>query len=107
LESPCFKAQIAYGRRKHWKSDPITRISRTRVDKATSHTNLTEALTTNYIAANTTIPVPRAHRIFKDRRGYINLVMEYVEGTELTKVWDGMQPVDRLAVMHQLREYIG
>ncbi|KAJ7227321.1 kinase-like domain-containing protein [Mycena pura] len=106
LESLSFKAQIAYGRRTYGKRASITRISRTQVVKTTSHTKLTEALTLDYIAANTTIPVPRVHRIFEDSRGYLNLVMDYVEGMELEQVWDGMQPRDRLAVMHQLRDYI-
>ncbi|KAJ6626672.1 kinase-like domain-containing protein, partial [Mycena sp. CBHHK59/15] len=86
---------------------PITRISRTRVIKTASHTMLTEALTLDYIAANTTIPVPRIHQLFKDSRGHLHLLMDYVEGTELEAVWKDFQPVDQLAVMHQLRDYIG
>ncbi|KAJ7449233.1 kinase-like domain-containing protein [Mycena latifolia] len=106
-QSLCFKAQVAYGRRAYQSRGPVTRISRTRAIKTTSRTLLTEAHTLDYIAANTTIPVPRVHRVFKDSRGHPNIVMEYVDGTELEAMWDDLQPIDRLAVMHQLRDYIG
>ncbi|KAJ7279483.1 hypothetical protein C8J57DRAFT_1502131 [Mycena rebaudengoi] len=43
-----------------------------------SHALLTEALTLDYIGANTTIPVPRVHRVFKNSRRYLNIVMDYL-----------------------------
>ncbi|KAJ7487210.1 kinase-like domain-containing protein [Mycena galericulata] len=107
VESLFFKARVAYASRIYCYSGPVLRISRNRVVKAASQTLLTEALTLDYIAANTTIPVPRVHQLFKDRRGYLNIVMDYVEGKELESVWDNMPPEDRLTVVHQLRAYIG
>ncbi|KAJ7923521.1 hypothetical protein B0H13DRAFT_2402435 [Mycena leptocephala] len=68
--------------------------------KTTSNALLTEALTLDY---NNTIPIPSVHSVFKGSREYLNLVMDYVEGTELEATWEDMQPVDRLAVMNQLR----
>ncbi|KAI0028428.1 kinase-like domain-containing protein [Vararia minispora EC-137] len=59
-----------------------------------------------YIAASTTIPVPRVRELFQDSRGFVNIVMDYVDGKELEAIWDGLQSADRLAILHQLRDYI-
>ncbi|KAJ7163751.1 kinase-like domain-containing protein [Mycena filopes] len=99
------KAQMAYGRwkypRKHWS---ITRISPTRLVKVSE--TLTEALNLQYIAANTTIPVPRVHQTIRNRSGGMYIIMDAVEGTNLEAVWDDLSLDDRLSIMHQLRGYI-
>ncbi|CAK5265413.1 unnamed protein product, partial [Mycena citricolor] len=117
LSSFLFKIRLQYGGRKYWTSGPVTRLNRELVVKRTWQVALNEALTIRFIAANTTIPVPRVHRIFVDRgtrnRGHytekldrLNVVMDYVEGCELESVWDAMGVPDRLVIMEQLREYL-
>ncbi|KAJ7204636.1 kinase-like domain-containing protein [Mycena haematopus] len=100
------KARLTWGRWTYWRRESIMRVSRTLIIKSTRHTKLTEALNLDYVAANTTIPVPRVHEVFKDRRGRLYLLMDYMDGTELEKVWKNLQPVDRLAIVRQLCEFI-
>ncbi|KAJ7650857.1 kinase-like domain-containing protein [Roridomyces roridus] len=107
LTSLLFKIKLIYGHQTYKKRWPINRISRTRVVKTTRHTIPTEALTLDYIAANTSIPVPRVHHLYKDGYGYQYLVMDYVDGIELEVAWKTLGPQERLAVVHQLRDYIG
>ncbi|KAJ6516740.1 kinase-like domain-containing protein [Mycena vitilis] len=106
LGSILHKAQLEYARRVYQSHGPVKRISRSRAVKTTPQTLLTEALALEFIAANTTIPVPRVHKLFRDRRGYLNLVMDYVEGRELEGVWKNLSSKDRLIIIHQLRGYL-
>lgn len=68
-----------------------------------------EALTLEFIRRRTTIPVPRVHDCFTDAAypdRMTQIIMDYVPGVELEKVWLTMTPEDQLCIIHQLRDYL-
>ncbi|KAF7298399.1 Kinase-like protein [Mycena kentingensis (nom. inval.)] len=106
LDQLYLQARLAWGGILYGEYESLTRISRTLCVKSHFSTKLSEALTLEYIAAHTTIPVPRVHAVYKDRRGYLNMVMDYVPGTELEKIWNALGHEDRLSIVRQLRGFI-
>jgi aminoglycoside phosphotransferase (APT) family kinase protein len=64
-----------------------------------------EAHVLNLVFTDTTIPVPRVHRII--RRGYSNIiVMDFIPGQLLADLWPSMSFLRRLWVGVTLRRYI-
>jgi hypothetical protein len=68
---------------------------------------LAEALTVDFLAKNTSIPVPRIFAAFEDsktRTRYI--LMSRLKGTPLNEAWDKMPEKTRVNVLAQLRAYM-
>ena len=66
---------------------------------------LTEAITSEFIATHTTIPVPRILDVFKHDET-VFIVQEFVDAPMLLYVWRELKPDDRKRCMIQLKGYI-
>ena len=66
---------------------------------------LTEAVTSEFIAKNTTIPVPRVLDVFK-YNGTVHIVQEFIDAPLLLIVWHRLGLEDRKRCMLQLKGYI-
>jgi serine/threonine protein kinase len=62
---------------------------------------LNEASALDFIASNTTIPVPKLHACFEDD-GAVYLIMEYVEGRGM----DELEDEEKLVVEEELESYL-
>jgi serine/threonine protein kinase len=76
-----------------------------RVIKWGSRLRVTEAKTAEFIAQNTTIPVPKVLDVFTFK-GTPYLVSEYVEGSILDDVWGKLSSEEKTSCMEQLRGYL-
>jgi len=78
-----------------------TRVSRNKILKTGRRVHLTESATMKYLAENTTIPVPKVYCSFLHKnRAYI--VMERIQGEELSKAWKNMSKESIDGVLAQL-----
>ncbi|KAJ5113261.1 hypothetical protein N7456_001795 [Penicillium angulare] len=59
-----------------------------------------------FIAENTTIPVPRVHDAQYEDGKLTAIVMDYMPGKRLDKVWKTLNPDQKLSIAEQLRGYI-
>lgn len=66
---------------------------------------LTEALTMDFIARNTAIPVPRPLDIFTFR-GVTYILMEFIKGRLLADVWHALSSDQKHDAMRQLKGYM-
>jgi thiamine kinase-like enzyme len=57
-----------------------------------------------FTAANTTIPVPRVHDFFVDRRGY--LIMEFIDAPSLDTLWESMAEDRKQSILTQVQGYL-
>ena len=87
-------------------SASVSRFGPHSVLKWTDMTRASEAANIEYIARHTTIPVPRVQDVFIiDKRTYI--VMEYIEGCELTKTTMTLLPAEQLKdIFEELKRYV-
>ncbi|KAF9518791.1 hypothetical protein BS47DRAFT_1375256 [Hydnum rufescens UP504] len=64
----------------------------------------------DFVARHTAVPVPKVYDLFSGRlhgsKDVLHLVMEYVPGVELERLWGRMEEEDRLEIVQQLRGYI-
>ena len=58
-----------------------------------------------FIAANTTVPVPRAYATRTTDGGVFEIVVDYVPGVPLNKAWPNLTHDQRVATCAQLRRY--
>lgn len=65
-----------------------------------------EAEITRFIYENTTIPVPRVHDVWTNKEGYGCLILDYMPGEMLARVWGKISPEQRRTVMRTLAQYI-
>ncbi|KAI0351279.1 kinase-like protein [Trametes cingulata] len=73
--------------------------------KARIVSSLAEAEALTFVAAHTSIPVPRLRYYWEeDNDGY--LIMEYVEGEILQRVWRNLTDAQRLSVMRRLAGFV-
>ena len=60
-----------------------------------------EAETMRFIAANTSIPVPR---VYEEEGGLVpSITMDYIEGETLEAVWNGLPEEQKLDIAEQLK----
>lgn len=70
-------------------------------------THMAEADTMKFVLANTSIPVPQVHNAYvDDQTGEVVIIMDFIEGESLDKVWETYSDSDRASVLSQLREYV-
>ncbi|KAI1101375.1 kinase-like protein [Jackrogersella minutella] len=80
-------------------------ISKRLIVKTGWTVHLTEAATMQFVAKNTSIPVPRVYCSFVFRnRAYI--VMDRIEGVALGNVWAKLSEADRESILAQLRRML-
>lgn len=89
---------------KIYQSDGLcTRISRNKILKTGRRIHLTEGATLKYLADYTTVPIPKVYCSFLHKnRAYI--VMERIQGEELSKAWMTMSKRSRAGVLAQLEK---
>ena len=91
-----------------WKSyygGRLVRIGRHRIVKENPYLRLAEARAMEFVAENTSIPVPRVLDIFTvDKR--LNIVMEYIDAPSLDTVWPDMSLERRELIVTQLKDFI-
>lgn len=73
--------------------------------KVSCRTRLAEAITTVFIAKNTTIPVAQIHDVFQ-RDGYVYILQEYIDAPLLWSVWWDLGVEERVKCMKELKGYI-
>jgi aminoglycoside phosphotransferase (APT) family kinase protein len=84
----------------------VIRLDEHRVLKRGVH-DRQETDTMRFIAANTTIPVPKVHDIKFDRENSASwIVMDYAPGEMLDKAWMKLTPSQRLSTCRQLAGYL-
>ncbi|KAI0333963.1 kinase-like protein [Cubamyces sp. BRFM 1775] len=75
------------------------------IKKSDALTLALEAESVAFVAARTTIPVPRVHHYWEEgERG--SLVMDYIEGIQLQRAWRDMSAPQRLSVMRRIAGYV-
>jgi aminoglycoside phosphotransferase (APT) family kinase protein len=62
-----------------------------------------EAETMRFIAANTSIPIPRVYESQEDSESVPNITMDYIEGERLDKIWNGLLEDQKLDIANQLK----
>lgn len=83
---------------------PLVRTQRYFI-KYGSRARLTEAVTNEFIAKHTTIPVPRIVDVFK-YNGTVHMVQEFIDAPLLWQVWPKLGLNDRKRCMDQLKGYL-
>lgn len=88
------------------RDGPCFPISRHLIVKKSRFTHLTEAATLNFIATNTSVPVPRVHCAFVHKNtAYI--VMQRIQGVSIAAAWPSLSESQRTSVCKQLRTMLG
>ena len=80
--------------------------SRTVVKVSAAYSIRLEAEITRFIHENTTIPVPRVHDVWTNKEGRGCLILDYMPGEMLARVWGQITPEQRRTVMRTLGRYI-
>jgi Phosphotransferase enzyme family len=111
LKQAALELRLALSRKLYARiNGPAFRVDNRRLLKRHSHVTLTEALTMDFVARHTSVPVPKVYDLFSGRlhgsKDVLHLVMEYVPGVELERLWGRMKEEDRLEIVQQLRGYI-
>ena len=84
------------------RDGPCVPISKHLIVKRSPFVHLTEAATLQFIAANTSIPVPRVHCAFvRKNRAY--LVMQRLPGASLATAWPSLSVAQLATIFKQLR----
>ncbi|KAF5660621.1 kinase-like domain-containing protein [Fusarium circinatum] len=73
--------------------------------KATAFTTLTEANTMQFVANNTSIPVPKVYCSFK-HKGRVYILMERIKGRDLSQNWTQRSEKSQARILAQLKTLI-
>ncbi|KAI1412933.1 phosphotransferase enzyme family protein [Hypoxylon sp. FL1857] len=69
-------------------------------------TRMAEAETMKFVRGTTDVPVPEVYDAYRDSKsGQVIIVMEYVEGERLDKVWGRLSREDKMSITVQLSSY--
>ncbi|KAJ3528933.1 hypothetical protein NM208_g9986 [Fusarium decemcellulare] len=82
---------------------PCVPISRHIIVKTGPFVHLTEAATMNFVATNTSIPIPRIYCSFV-YKNWAFIVMERIRGNSLAEAWKTLSNADRKNIFVQLRD---
>lgn len=86
-------------------SRTVTRVGNNRVVKS-GNIRSHEAPTLQFIAANTTIPVPKVHDVQWENGKVVAIVMDYMPGKRLDEAWDTLDSDQKHAIASELHSYI-
>ncbi|VTT59204.1 unnamed protein product [Fusarium fujikuroi] len=84
---------------------PCILISKSLIVKKGSFVHLTEAATMQFVAANTSIPVPTVHCSFVHKKR-AHIVMQRIRGTSLAEAWKPLSEADLASIFAQLRHML-
>ncbi|KAF8586212.1 kinase-like protein [Ramaria rubella] len=73
--------------------------------KAGAHVDISEADAMRYVAERTSIPVPKVQRAWCSN-GITYILMDFVDGIELSSAWHGMSQKTKRRVVDQLKRYL-
>jgi hypothetical protein len=65
-----------------------------------------EAEATRFVKANTSIPVPDVYDFWIDGQGQGNLIMEFIEGEKLKRLWRRLSSKQKLTIIRILGHFI-
>ena len=65
-----------------------------------------EARTLQFIAAETTIPVPKVHHIHYEDGNVVAIIMDYIPGKRLDEAWDTLDSNQKLSIANELHSYL-
>jgi hypothetical protein len=68
--------------------------------------SLTKAVAMQFIAENTSVPVPRVIATYDTPRGVKYLVTEYIDGITLERAFKTLKPEELTAICQELRGYV-
>lgn len=83
----------------------VVRLRNGQVVKCGPGLRCEEATTMIYIAAYTTVPIPGNVQFVKEN-GKTYLIMDYIEGTPLIKVWHNLQDDGKRNIFTEVRSYV-
>jgi aminoglycoside phosphotransferase (APT) family kinase protein len=83
----------------------VIRVGNNLVVKS-GHLRPHEAPTLRFIAAKTTIPVPKVHDIQWEDGKVVAIVMDYMPGKRLDEAWDTLDSDQKLCIASELHSYI-
>jgi hypothetical protein len=83
----------------------VIRLSRHTLVKMRTEIDPTEAMTMEFVAANTTIPVPRVFKVV-DWLGRTVIFMEFIDARMLITTWLKMPSNERMDIMLQSKGYL-
>ncbi|EGX88438.1 Protein kinase-like domain [Cordyceps militaris CM01] len=84
------------------RAGPVLFLSSRLCIKSTRSTSLAEASAMRFIAAHTTIPVPKVHSAF-EHQGIVYIVMERINGVMLAHGWLQRTPASQSRILESLR----
>lgn len=93
----------------YWNSSRVTDLKRKlsfkdrKFIKPGKRVRLAEALTLDFIARNTTIPVPQVLDVFTVN-GVVNIVQEFIDAPVLEDIWHKLTPDEQRSSMVQLKD---
>ncbi|KAL6868841.1 hypothetical protein ACO1O0_000163 [Amphichorda felina] len=86
---------------------PVYKVDSKTIVKTGSSVRKSEAETMRFIRSRTTIPVPEVYNAYTDQEtGKGCIVMEFVPGDNLDKVWDNYTDTEKESVISQLGGYM-
>ncbi|KAF5370998.1 hypothetical protein D9615_010025 [Tricholomella constricta] len=102
-----FDIQVKLGIFRYRYRTPVIRLNRDTIVKHgdASRVRLTDARTLDFIAKNTSIPVPHVHDVFS-AHNKTWVIMDYIDAPLLCHVWHRLTKEEQLNSMHQLKGYI-
>jgi aminoglycoside phosphotransferase (APT) family kinase protein len=83
----------------------VIRVGTDIVAKFGHEVNLAEAESMTFIRDNTTIPVPEVLAVYS-QDGANHIIMEYIGGVLLNKVWETLSADDKSTITNELKDYI-
>ncbi|KAF5371022.1 hypothetical protein D9615_010036 [Tricholomella constricta] len=102
-----FDMRVKLGIFRYAQRNPVIRLNRDTIVKhgGGGRVRLTDARTLDFIAKNTSIPVPRVQDVFF-AYNETWVVMDYIDAPLLHRVWHQLTKEEQLSSMHQLKGYI-
>lgn len=65
-----------------------------------------EVQTLEFIAAKTTIPIPKVHHVHYEDGKVMAIVKDYIPGKSLDEAWDSLDPHQKLSIANDLQFYM-
>lgn len=82
---------------------PVFKVDETTVVKSGDSVRFAEAAALKLVRERTSIPVPEVYNVYKDEAsGHVHIIMEFIEGDVLDKVWDQFDRNQKDEVIQQL-----
>jgi serine/threonine protein kinase len=83
----------------------VVKVDSNTVAKLGPGLDITEAESMRFIRNNTALPVPQVLNAYEED-GYGYILMEFVEGDSLEKIWPNLSSSERTVILTELKDYI-